>query len=65
MRGSSTFGTSLAGSGSRVVAIGIAAIVLILLVAAIFIFAKLPDANAFNERVEQIFVENDDLTAQA
>ena len=25
----------------------------------------LPDANAFNERVEQLFIENDDLTAQA
>nr|WP_283254944.1 helix-turn-helix domain-containing protein [Marivita sp. GX14005] len=31
---------------------------------ALLIFT-LPDANAFNERVEQIFVANDDLTSQA
>jgi DNA-binding winged helix-turn-helix (wHTH) protein len=48
-------------TGSRVVAFGIAAIVLILLAAAVFLFLALPDANAFNARVEQIFVENDDL----
>jgi len=47
-----------------VVVLGIAAIVLILLGAAVFIFANLPDANAFNERVERIFVDND-LTAAA
>ncbi|NBQ50955.1 MAG: DNA-binding response regulator [Marivivens sp.] len=28
-------------------------------------FANLPDANAFNARVEQIFVENDGFTSQA
>ena len=44
---------------------GIAAIVLILAVAAIVLFANLPDANAFNQRVETLFVENDDLTTQA
>lgn len=65
MRGNSIFGSDLIGSGNRVVAIGIGAIVLILLAAAAFIFANLPDANAFNERVEQIFVENDDLTSAA
>jgi len=52
-------------TGSKVVAIGIAAIVLILLVAAVLLFMNLPDANAFNARVEQIFVENNDLTAHA
>jgi len=52
-------------SGSRVVAIGIIAIVTILLVAAILLFMNLPDANAFNARVEQIFVENNDLTNHA
>jgi len=49
-------------NGSKVVAIGIAAIVLILLGAAVLLFLNLPDANAFNARVEQIFVENNDLT---
>jgi DNA-binding winged helix-turn-helix (wHTH) protein len=45
-----------------VVAGGIAAIVLILLGAAVFLFLNLPDANAFNARVERIFIENDGLT---
>ena len=52
-------------TGNRVVALGIAAIVLILLGAALFLFLNLPDANAFNARVERIFVENDDLTSGA
>ena len=46
-------------AGNRVVAYGIAAIVLILLGAAVFLFLNLPDANAFNARVERLFVEND------
>ncbi|MCO4843312.1 MAG: helix-turn-helix domain-containing protein [Yoonia sp.] len=44
---------------------GIAAIVLILLIAAIMLFINLPDANAFNARVEQLFVANDNLTGNA
>ena len=44
-------------AGNRVVAFGIAAIVLILLAAALFLFLNLPDANAFNARVERIFVD--------
>lgn len=52
-------------AGNRVVAYGIGAIVVILLGAALLLFVNLPDANAFNARVEQIFVENDDLTAGA
>jgi DNA-binding winged helix-turn-helix (wHTH) protein len=52
-------------AGNRVVAGGIAAIVLILLAAAVFLFINLPDANAFNARVEQLFVENDALTTGA
>ena len=46
-------------AGNRVVAGGIAAIVLILLGAAVFLFLNLPDANAFNARVERLFIEND------
>ncbi len=49
----------------RVVTIGIGVIVAILLVAAVLLFSNLPDANAFNARVEQIFVANDDLTSNA
>ena len=51
-------------AGSRVVLIGIVAMVAILALAAVFLFLNLPDANAFNARVERIFVEND-LTSEA
>jgi len=51
--------------GSRVVVYGIVAIVAILLVASVLLFINLPDANAFNDRVERIFVENDNLTSDA
>lgn len=52
-------------AGNRVVAGGIAAIVLILFGTAVFLFSNLPDANAFNTRVERLFVENDGLTTGA
>ena len=52
-------------SGARIAAIGVAAIVLILFGAAVLLFASLPEANAFNDRIERIFVENDDLTSDA
>jgi len=51
--------------GNRVVTGGIAAIVVILFAAALFLFLNLPDANAFNARVERIFVQNDDLRSGA
>ncbi|MFA3919745.1 winged helix-turn-helix domain-containing protein [Ruegeria hyattellae] len=51
-------------SGARLVGFGIAAIVVILATAAVFLVLTLPDANAFNSRVERVFVEND-LTTQA
>ena len=46
-------------SGSRVVAVGMGAIVAILLAAAILLFTNLPDADAFVSRVDRIFVEFD------
>lgn len=52
-------------AGNRVVSLGIAAIVLILFGAALFLFISLPDANTFNARVERLFVENDNLTTGA
>jgi DNA-binding winged helix-turn-helix (wHTH) protein len=52
-------------AGNRIVGYGIAAIVVILLGAAVLLFLNLPDANAFNTRVERLFVENDDLRAGA
>lgn len=51
--------------GSRVVVYGIVAIVAILLIASVLLFINLPDANAFNDRVERIFIENDNLTSDA
>ncbi|KPP88439.1 MAG: Baculovirus 11 kDa family [Rhodobacteraceae bacterium HLUCCO07] len=52
-------------AGQRVVTFGVLAIVVVLTMTAVFLFLSLPDANAFNARVEQIFVENDALTSDA
>ncbi len=49
-------------AGSRVVIWGIVAVVVILLGAGVLLFTSLPDANAFNQLIERIFVENDALT---
>ncbi len=51
--------------GGRVVGLGIAAVVGILALAAALLFLNLPDADAFDARVERIFIENDDLTGAA
>ena len=51
-------------SGTRIVTFGIIAIVVILIAAGVVLLLTLPDANAFNTRVEQLFIEND-LTTQA
>ncbi len=65
MQASTTSASDARRSGTRIVALGIGAIVVLLLVAAVVLFFTLPDANAFNARVEQLFVENDDLTSGA
>ncbi|MEI4232675.1 winged helix-turn-helix domain-containing protein [Roseovarius sp. D22-M7] len=64
MRGIAASAADARRSGNRVVVVGVIAIVAILAVAAVLLFLNLPDANAFNERVERIFVENDALTGQ-
>jgi len=51
--------------GQRVVVLGIAAIVGILLIGTLLLLANLPDANAFNARVERLFAESDGLTSPA
>ena len=51
--------------GNRIVIGGVVAIVVILLIAAALLFLNLPDANAFNARVERLFIENDTLTGNA
>jgi DNA-binding winged helix-turn-helix (wHTH) protein len=58
-----SFVTEAARRGNRAVTLGIAAIVAILTAAAVFLFLNLPDANAFNARVERLFVETESLTA--
>ncbi len=62
---SSSSATDSLRAGNRVVGFGIAAIVVILLLAAVVLFLNLPDANAFNARVEKLFLDNDDLTTGA
>jgi len=52
-------------SGNLIVTLGIAGIVLILAGAGAMLLLALPDANAFNARVERLFIQNDNLTAQA
>lgn len=50
-------------AGTRIVWGGIASIAFLLICAAVLLFINLPDANAFNERVETLFVENTTLTS--
>jgi len=50
-------------SGGRLIVTGISAVAGLLVIGAVVLFWALPDANAFNARVEQIFVENDTLTS--
>ncbi len=65
MQGPSISASDLMRMGNRAVGWGIAAIVGILALTAVLLFLKLPDAGAFNARVERVFVENADLTSQA
>lgn len=64
MRGLTATAAEMRRSGNRVVVIGVISIVAILGLAAVFLFLTLPDGNAFNARVERIFVENDALTGE-
>ncbi len=57
--------SDLSRLGSRAVVWGIVAIVTVLTLTAVLLFLNLPDAGAFNARVERVFVENADLTGQA
>ena len=62
---STTSASEVRSTGTRLVGFGLAVIVIILLLAAILLFYNLPDANAFNQRVENIFMSNDGLTSQS
>ena len=65
MQDDTTSASDMRRAGSRLVTFGIAGIVLLLVVAALLLFLALPDAGAFDARVERIFVENSDLTSPA
>lgn len=65
MQGSSIAASDLIRLGSRAVLWGIVAIVAVLALTAVLLFLNLPDAGAFNARVERVFIENADLTSQA
>ena len=65
MQESTSSASEARAAGTRVVGFGIAAVILILGLAGAFLLLSLPDANAFNARVERLFVENADLTSEA
>lgn len=65
MQDSSTSASDVLRTGNRLVSAGLIAIVAILVGAGVLLFLTLPDANAFNARVERLFIESDDLTSQA
>ena len=65
MQGQSISASDLARRGNRAVVWGIATIVGVLALTAVALFMHLPDAGAFNARVERVFVENADLTSHA
>lgn len=62
MQGSISSASDNRTRGTRVLQFGILAIVAILSLAALLLFMNLPDANAFNDSVERIFIENDAIT---
>lgn len=65
MQAQTTSASEARRSGNWIVGGGILAIVGILAAAGVMLLLALPDGNAFDARVERIFIENDDLTAQA
>ncbi|AML50822.1 response regulator transcription factor [Falsihalocynthiibacter sp. S25ZX9] len=60
-----SFATKASHSGNRVILIGTIVVVVLLAGAAALLLSNLPDANAFNARVESIFIANNDLTSGA
>jgi len=58
-----SYASDIRRSGGRFVVLGISVVAGLLVIGAVVLFWALPDANAFNARVERIFVENDTLTS--
>ena len=65
MQDNSTSASDMRRTGGRLVIFGIAGILALLLGAALLLLVTLPDAGAFDARVERMFIENADLTSQA
>ena len=65
MQDQTTSASDMRRTGGRLVVFGIAGILTLLIVAALLLFLTLPDAGAFDARVERIFIENSDLTSPA
>lgn len=65
MQGNTSSASEAKAVGAKVIGVGIVAVVLILGTAGAFLLFALPDANAFNARVERLFIENADLTSAA
>lgn len=65
MQDNTTSASDMRRTGGRLVVFGIVGIFILLLGAALLLFLTLPDAGAFDARVEQIFIENADLNSQA
>jgi len=65
MRDPISSGTDLTRVGSRAIALGLAAIVAILALAAVLLFVNLPDTAEYEARVQDLFARNADLTDQA
>ena len=65
MQDNTTSASDMRRTGGRLVIFGIASILALLTGAALLLFLALPDAGAFDARVERMFVENTDITSQA
>ena len=65
MQDNTTSASDMRRTGGRLVIFGIASILALLIGAALLLFLALPDAGAFDARVERMFVENTDITSQA
>ncbi len=65
MQDNTSSASDMRRAGGRLVTFGIAGILTLLVLAALLLFLTLPDAGAFDARVERIFIENSDLTSPA
>lgn len=65
MQDNTTSASDMRRTGGRLVMFGITGIVALLALAALLLFLALPDAGAFDARVERMFIENSDLTSPA